>query len=568
MLSPMPSLATSPDHISLHKTSHGSAKKKRKVSMSPVDSLACTRNCHSDAVVPGSLELETKSGKAALLAYTVPPKYENILPDLKSKPTPTMANTNLTLKLSKVDGNQVKASNAAKTTNDNTKTEKKTSKRKSQKGVESQKPSLKANHTKSTTSKQKTSPPIKEQRTVNEGNTVHPKASSRPSTKSGSTQKKAEQPPTQNQLTNNDEIKSDSTEMRRNDASTETKKASRSTQEKGTAKQAPNDSQAKSNQPTTKLTAESTAAGSVIGKSLPNAKNDAGRANEATESLPDAKNTVKPESKSTTQCKASAGINTSTSHKKKLNFQDQVLRHMLIACKPFSLKTLAQSLSTTETALNYLMLSLVDKQLVIKKKFVSSKGVSRELYWANQESSSREIISALQKVSDSERKAASEQLQSLQQQHVNLSRELAMCTKEPSNEDLYNQVQHEQEQVAALHQRLAEIRARIQGERLAAAAPVAKGPVAGRNKGLAAAAGKNRSAPPSCPRRLKIRINAMRDVWKQRKEKCMDFCEHLADGLDKKVKDVVKLLDVETDEMAKVTMPPKHVVAESAKSKK
>jgi hypothetical protein len=60
----------------------------------------------------------------------------------------------------------------------------------------------------------------------------------------------------------------------------------------------------------------------------------------------------------------------------------------------------------------------------------------------------------------------------------------------------------------------------------------------------------------------------MRDVWKQRKEKCMDFCEHLADGLDKKVKDVVKLLDVETDEMAKVTMPPKHVVAESAKSKK
>ena len=69
----------------------------------------------------------------------------------------------------------------------------------------------------------------------------------------------------------------------------------------------------------------------------------------------------------------------------------------------------------------------------------------------------------------------------------------------------------------------------------------------------------NRKTPTS-PRSLKILINAMRDEWKSRKEKCMDFCDQLADGLEKKVKDVVKLLDLETDEIAKVTIPPKHVI--------
>ena len=38
----------------------------------------------------------------------------------------------------------------------------------------------------------------------------------------------------------------------------------------------------------------------------------------------------------------------------------------------------------------------------------------------------------------------------------------------------------------------------------------------------------------------------------------MDFVEQLADGLEKKVKDVVKLLELETDEAVGVKLPPKY----------
>ena len=47
----------------------------------------------------------------------------------------------------------------------------------------------------------------------------------------------------------------------------------------------------------------------------------------------------------------------------------------------------------------------------------------------------------------------------------------------------------------------------------------------------------------------------------------MDFVEQLADGLEKKPKDVLKMLELETDEMARVIMPPKReIVAEKKKS--
>jgi hypothetical protein len=52
----------------------------------------------------------------------------------------------------------------------------------------------------------------------------------------------------------------------------------------------------------------------------------------------------------------------------------------------------------------------------------------------------------------------------------------------------------------------------------------------------------------------------MRDEWKKRKDKCMDFIDQLADGMEKKPKDVVKLLDLETDEMEGVAMPAKHEI--------
>ena len=57
-------------------------------------------------------------------------------------------------------------------------------------------------------------------------------------------------------------------------------------------------------------------------------------------------------------------------------------------------------------------------------------------------------------------------------------------------------------------------------------------------------------------------INTLRDVWKTRKQKCMDFVGQLSDGMEKTVKDVVKkVLELETDELCNVQLPPKHIIA-------
>ena len=53
--------------------------------------------------------------------------------------------------------------------------------------------------------------------------------------------------------------------------------------------------------------------------------------------------------------------------KKHQTFQDIVLRLMFLSGTPYSIKGLAKATSTTSEALNYLLLSLVDKNLIIKK---------------------------------------------------------------------------------------------------------------------------------------------------------------------------------------------------------
>ena len=65
---------------------------------------------------------------------------------------------------------------------------------------------------------------------------------------------------------------------------------------------------------------------------------------------------------------------------------------------------------------------------------------------------------------------------------------------------------------------------------------------------------------PSDPRSLKLRINNMRTEWSKRKLKCMDLVEGVADAMEKRTKDAIKLMDVETDEEVGAVMPAKHVV--------
>jgi predicted transcriptional regulator len=236
-----------------------------------------------------------------------------------------------------------------------------------------------------------------------------------------------------------------------------------------------------------------------------------------------------------------------TTKKKKRSFQDELLHLMFMSCKPYTVKSLAQQMKTNESSVNFCMLSLTDKGWIVKKEFTSKGGRSKELYWANQTAKSKELYDALRIVLPHQMQAAQEELAQLQQDEKERSHQLAQLTDGPSNEELDTLLTSAQSEVSALKQKLEATQARVRQ----ATATDKPAPLKG-----------GRKQPPAkknnCPKRLKIRINQMRDEWRKRKNKCMDFIDQLADGMEKKVKDVVKLLELETDEEEGVKMPPKH----------
>ena len=238
--------------------------------------------------------------------------------------------------------------------------------------------------------------------------------------------------------------------------------------------------------------------------------------------------------------------------KKKRTFQDQVLAVMLFSCKAYNLKTLAQALNTTEIALQHLMLSLLDKKVVIKKEF-ASKAKTKEIYWANQESKAKEVIKLIPDANEVEE--AKKELAALYKLDAENAKEMAILTQDLSNDEVTAQLQEMETVVKDVKEKLTSVRTRIknfkEGKQPGNRAPVRR---------LQVQKTPAQLARESCPRRTILRINAMRGEWKSLKLKCMDFVDQLADGMEKKPKDVVKLLELETDEMEGVKMPPKHVV--------
>jgi predicted transcriptional regulator len=255
--------------------------------------------------------------------------------------------------------------------------------------------------------------------------------------------------------------------------------------------------------------------------------------------------------------------------KKKIRFQDQVFNHMLSACKPFMLKNLVVELKMTDTALEFVMLSLIDKGLVVKKDFESKKGRVKTLYWANPDGKAKEV-SVSQPASKGEMDAAKKEMMDLRAQEASLKNELTNVLETPSNDELTEKLAAEEASLEELRKKLQETKDRIQSssaQREEEPTSLAAAATAKPNTGLLAFRGapppKSAVAPlerERCPRRMKMRINCMRSEWKTRKEKCMDFVVQLADGLEKKPKDIFKMLDLETDEMMGATLPEKHVI--------
>lgn len=239
---------------------------------------------------------------------------------------------------------------------------------------------------------------------------------------------------------------------------------------------------------------------------------------------------------------------------KKKRFDQQILHHMVTAMKPFLVRGLAQELKSTEQQLNYALLSMKDKGLILEKEFTSSKGRTKTLIWANLESKAKDAIQV--EYSQEKGVAAKQEIELLFAEEKHLQQELSDVNSLPCNEDLTAQVTAEEANVAQLKKRLEETRSRIK----AGEAPSKKTLKPGFRHFQAPVKSAAQLAKERDPRHIKKRINAFREHWKSRKQKCHDFVDNLAEAMEKKPKDVYKLLDIETDEMEGVTMPARYEI--------
>ena len=226
-----------------------------------------------------------------------------------------------------------------------------------------------------------------------------------------------------------------------------------------------------------------------------------------------------------------------TAPTKKLTFQDQVLVLMLNALKPFTLKLLSEELKTSETSVNFVLLSLVDKGLVVTKDFAAGKnGRVKTLYWANQEDHGRtkqkEVHLRSEPASATERDAARTKMMELQNEIATVRNQWQQVLLTPSNDDLTRLVTTE----TAAYQECVRARDLVR-ERIAAA-------------------GGPRTKMRGVVQEPRIH-QYYRDEWIQRKRKCMDFVEQLADALEKKPREIIQLCDIDTDEMNQVVLPAK-----------
>eukprot|EP00536_Pseudo-nitzschia_multiseries_P007463 jgi/Psemu1/287135/fgenesh1_pg.176_\ len=280
---------------------------------------------------------------------------------------------------------------------------------------------------------------------------------------------------------------------------------------------------------------------------------------------------------------------------KRTTFEDELLQKMFLACRPYSTRDLIQLMgkTTSEASVRFCLLSHIDKKWVLQKTFESSSKnrTTKELYWANQDCKDPKLWArdCLQLPSRETIREARSELAALQKRQKTIARDIATVEQAPSNDELEARCRAARGEVAALRAELDAVKARIRTATSATNSTATNSTTAGasapsnRNRrsvgtavvaprfgagihrlgvvGRHASANANANAnakrkPPAAaaaaattPLRLKKRINAMREEWKTRKRKCMDFVDQLADGLEKKVGDVVrKVLELETDE--------------------
>eukprot|EP00532_Pseudo-nitzschia_australis_P019988 CAMPEP_0168293998 /NCGR_PEP_ID=MMETSP0142_2-20121227/8328_1 /TAXON_ID=44445 /ORGANISM="Pseudo-nitzschia australis, Strain 10249 10 AB" /LENGTH=656 /DNA_ID=CAMNT_0008242215 /DNA_START=285 /DNA_END=2256 /DNA_ORIENTATION=+ len=267
---------------------------------------------------------------------------------------------------------------------------------------------------------------------------------------------------------------------------------------------------------------------------------------------------------------------------KRTTFEDELLQTMFMACRPYSVKELIQVMTmgggkkkkkkiapVSEASVNFCLLSHIDKNWVIKKVFESkNKSRTKELYWANQDCKDPKLWArdCMQLPEPHTVREARLELATLQQRQKAIHREQEAVERTPSNAQLLVACQTAERELTELQAKLDATKGRIATAKEAGAAGTTSGKPGSRfgsnsNRAFAKKKQQQLLLQSTTPLQLKKRINAMRDEWRIRKRKCMDFVDQLADGMEKKVKDVVhKVLELETDEAENVVIPPKHVI--------
>ncbi len=241
--------------------------------------------------------------------------------------------------------------------------------------------------------------------------------------------------------------------------------------------------------------------------------------------------------------------------RKKKTFQEQVLLHILTTMKPFTLKSLATELRTTDIALHHIMLSLLDKQVVRRKEV--GKKVKKELYWVDIENATKELYGK-QPFSREESLATKQELNRVRAQESELLREIQIVESDISNEKLDQQLAEKEKNIQELKDRINAAKGRINSSTHGGEST--KIPAGGRQISRVGSRFQVKPKKPLTKKQLQKGINHMRGEWKARKEKCTDFLDNLADAMEKKPKEINKLLGIETDEMTGVKLPPKQVI--------
>jgi len=166
-------------------------------------------------------------------------------------------------------------------------------------------------------------------------------------------------------------------------------------------------------------------------------------------------------------------------------------------------------------------------------------------------------------VSNDEMRAGKMELQNCMTRQAGLQREMKSVLLDLSNDDLTKKLEEEETLANGLRSRVNAAKGRIETSHNdsggASRSSFAK---RGANYGtqIRSTFQAKREEDNMTSKQIKTRFNFMRMEWKARKEKCNDFIDNLADAMEKRLKDVHKTLDVVTDQMEGVVLPPKQVI--------